>query len=103
MGAKLGWWSLCVLLPALPLAAQQTAVQVYTAADGLGHNRVKRILSDSKGFLWFCTSGGLTRFDGSHFVNFSPREGAPFISVNDVIELPGGQYWIATNGQGVVP
>jgi ligand-binding sensor domain-containing protein len=94
--------SVALLIAELPLASQQRPVKVYTAAEGLGHNRVKRVIADSKGFLWLCTREGLTRFDGLHFVNFGTDGGAPFFSVNDLLELPTGDYWIATNGQGVV-
>ena len=87
---------------ALLLHAGKVPIQRYTSAEGLGHNRVKRVVPDSKGFLWFCTSDGLTRFDGSHFVNFGASQGAPYTSTNDLLELPGGDYWIATNGEGVV-
>ncbi|HEY2971100.1 MAG TPA: hypothetical protein VGJ48_01180 [Pyrinomonadaceae bacterium] len=29
-------------------------------ADGLAHNRIKRFVQDSHGFLWFCTADGLS-------------------------------------------
>lgn len=86
----------------LRLSGQQPAYKVYTSADGLGHDRVYRIISDKKGFLWFCTLDGLTRFDGQHFVNFGPRIGASFVTANDLLELPGGDYWIASREQGII-
>ncbi len=86
----------------LSLSAEHAPFKIYTTVDGLGHNRVKRAVADSKGFLWFCTSDGLTRFDGARFVNFGTNEGTPFASVNDMLELPDGNYWLATNGEGAV-
>ena len=92
----------CVMLlvaaPA-PLAAQRLPIKTYTAADGgLPHNNVKRIVRDSRGFLWFCTGGGLSRFDGYRFTNFGPDDGLPGPTVNDLLETKQGQYWVATDG-----
>lgn len=70
----------------------------YTAADGLAHDRVKKIAVDRDGFVWFATLEGLSRFDGRHFVTVS--EGLPVPSTNDVLETPDGM-WVATNGGGV--
>ena len=45
--------------------AERLPIKAYSVENGLAHNRVKRIVQDSHGFLWFCTGGGLSRFDGS--------------------------------------
>ena len=42
----------------------------YTSANGLCYNKVDDILQDSRGFMWFATSEGLSRFDGTAFKNF---------------------------------
>jgi ligand-binding sensor domain-containing protein len=43
--------------------AEQLPIRVYTVTDGLAHNHINRIRQDSRGFLWFATDGGLSRFD----------------------------------------
>jgi ligand-binding sensor domain-containing protein len=78
--------------------AAKLPLKIYTAADGLAHNSVKRIVLDSRGYLWFCTSEGLSRFDGYEFHNFGRRDGLPHRVVNDVLETRGGDLWIATAG-----
>lgn len=46
-------------------------------SDGLVDNQVNAILRDSHHFLWFATSTGLSRWDGSRFRNYSAyREGS---------------------------
>src|SRR5438552_1281785 len=49
--------------------AERLPLKLYTAADGLAHNSLNRIVRDSRGYLWFCTSEGLSRFDGFEFHN----------------------------------
>ncbi|HEY9401200.1 MAG TPA: two-component regulator propeller domain-containing protein [Pyrinomonadaceae bacterium] len=91
----------CFLLLPAAVRAEQLPVRVYTSADGLGQNRVKRIVRDSRGFLWFCTADGLSRFDGYRFTTYDAAHGIPYPSINDLLETRGGVYWIASNGGGV--
>lgn len=92
---------LLLLLPSAAARAEQLPVRVYTSADGLGQNRVKRIVRDSRGFLWFCTADGLSRFDGYRFTTYDAAQGLPYPSINDLLETRRGVYWIASNGGGV--
>jgi len=82
--------------------AEQLAIKTYNTEAGLAHNRVKRIVQDSHGFLWFCTADGLSRFDGYQFTNYRFEDGLPAPSINDLLETSDGVYWIATNSIGVV-
>lgn len=90
--------SLLLLSASVDLHAQTLPIKTYSTVDGLGHNRVNRIVKDSRGFLWFCTAGGLSRFDGYTFVNFGTDQGLPNSIVNDLLETAAGEYWVATNG-----
>jgi signal transduction histidine kinase/ligand-binding sensor domain-containing protein len=74
----------------------------YTSHDGLAHDRVLRIVRDSRGFLWFCTGDGLSRFDGQRFRTFGVAQGLPVGFVADLLESRDGTYWVATDGGGVV-
>lgn len=70
----------------------------YTTSDGLAHDRVGRIVRDSRGFLWLCTAEGLSRFDGYQFKNYTQENGLPHRSIHDLLETRDGLYWIATGG-----
>ncbi len=50
--------------------AQRLAFRRYDASNGLSHSRVNCIYQDAKGYLWFGTWDGLSRFDGSRFTNY---------------------------------
>ena len=81
--------------------AEQLPVKSYTVADGLAQNLVLKIVTDSRGYLWFCTAEGLSRFDGYSFKNYTTTEGLPHRSVRDLLETRGGVYWVGT-GDGLV-
>src|SRR6185369_4065004 len=77
---------------------EQLPIKTYTTADGLAHNVVNRIVPDSRGFLWFCTREGLSRFDGYSFINYGLEHGLSSAIVNDLLETRQGSYWVATAG-----
>ena len=85
-----------MLAAASAVYAQQLPVRIYTTVDGLAHDHVRRIVLDSRGFLWFCTVQGLNRFDGQRFIEYSVRDGLGSASVFDVLETREGDYWVAT-------
>src|SRR2546425_9152250 len=94
-----------IILPALvvlllPWLAkpERLPLKSYTVADGLAHNVINKIVRDSRGFLWFCTEEGLSRFDGYNFTNYGTNEGLPHPAVNDLLETRVGEYWVATGG-----
>ncbi|MGH9908410.1 MAG: two-component regulator propeller domain-containing protein [Pyrinomonadaceae bacterium] len=78
--------------------AEQLPLRPYTSVDGLAQDRVKRIVRDSRGFLWFCTGDGLSRFDGTRFTTYDAARGLSYPTVNDFLETRNGTYWVATNG-----
>jgi len=83
-------FGLSALLLAVPPAyGERLPFKSYTTADGLAHDTVIRIVRDSRGFLWFCTMGGLARFAGDTCVSFATEEGLPADRVNDLLETHG--------------
>lgn len=81
--------------------SEQLPVKHYTTADGLGSSKVTHIFQDSRGFLWFSTRDGLSRFDGYSFVTYDTRHGLSAPTINYLLETRAGVYWVATNGGGV--
>ncbi len=87
------------LLLVLPnfLQAGHLPTKSYTTFDGLANDSVNKIVRDSRGFLWFCTGEGLSRFDGLAFKNYTQTEGLPHRNINDFLETKNGDFLIATN------
>src|SRR5262249_4342861 len=81
--------------------AEQLPIKTYKIADGLAHGSILSIYQDHKGFLWFGTFEGLSRFDGYSFVNYDRRDGLPHSFINHITEDRQGRLWVATNGGGV--
>jgi ligand-binding sensor domain-containing protein/two-component sensor histidine kinase len=95
--AALGW----IIAFSSLVCAQKLPFKFYTIGDGLGHNRVNRVFQDKKGFLWFATSEGLSRFDGYEFTTYAVRDGLPNPIINDVLEDRQGRFWVAANDYGI--
>ena len=81
------------------IGQQQTHIQ-YTVRDGLPSDYVYRVFQDSKGFIWFGTDAGVSRFNGSIFENFSMQDGLADNDIFDIKEDQQGRIWFATyNGR----
>ena len=87
---------LALLATCWSLHGAQLPLRHYTTADGLANNAVLSIASDSRGFLWFATEEGLSRFDGFGFASQNLNTGLPHRIVRQVLIGRHGNYWLAT-------
>lgn len=94
--------SLLVIFLLKPINAESPSYKIFTTEQGLAHDSVRKIVRDSHGFLWFCTSEGLSRFDGARFTNFTQEQGLPHRRINDFLELGDGTYLVGTSDGLVV-
>ena len=88
---------LCFWCALWSIRAEQLPIKTYTTADGLPRDRVYKTVVDPRGFLWFCTNDGLSRFDGYEFTNYGIQNGLPHRIVNDLLITRAGDYWVATD------
>jgi ligand-binding sensor domain-containing protein/two-component sensor histidine kinase len=93
-------FALLIFIP-LNLFGEVFPVKTYTTADGLLRDEATKIKQDSRGFLWFCMQGGLSRFDGYAFTNYTMNDGLPAPTTYDLIETSDGTIWISNN-EGLV-
>jgi len=83
------------ILPSI-LRGELLPVRTYTTADGLASDRVNCIVPDSRGFLWFCTPEGLSRFDGYRFISYTAADGLAHVVVTTVLETRSGAIFAGT-------
>lgn len=91
--------NLCVFLLSilqLTLAAQEPVFKQFTVRDGLPSNEVHFVLSDSKGYLWFCTDAGIARYNANTFKIFNTENSMPDNTVFEVAEDGAGRIWYRT-------
>ncbi len=83
-----------------PLAgfSERLPIRVFTTADGLGSSFVDGVFRDLRGFMWFSTRDGLSRFDGSRFITYQVGEKNSPPGIEGVFESSKGEYWITTTG-----
>jgi ligand-binding sensor domain-containing protein/serine phosphatase RsbU (regulator of sigma subunit) len=81
--------------------SQIIAFDNYTIKNGLPSNVIMDILQDSKGYMWFATQNGISRFDGFNFKNFSIEDGLPSIYTYCLFEDSKGNIWVGTDDAGI--
>jgi signal transduction histidine kinase/ligand-binding sensor domain-containing protein/AraC-like DNA-binding protein/CheY-like chemotaxis protein len=58
------------LLIHLTVSSQNTQIKKLDVKNGLPDNSVRDIIQDRRGYIWFGTLNGLSRFDGKSFKNY---------------------------------
>ncbi|WP_131537364.1 ligand-binding sensor domain-containing protein [Pedobacter nototheniae] len=94
------WILISIVFYSSKTFAQTTYLPHYTSKNGLASNNCYYILQDKKGFIWIATDGGLSRFDGTNFQNFTIEDGLPDTQILQIREDREGRLWfLALNGQ----
>lgn len=98
----------CVLAPACASVPGRLppgySGRLYGVANGLPEQTVQAFAQTPDHFLWIGTTGGLARFDGTHFTIFDRENTAAFHenSVFCLLAAKDGSLWIGTEGSGLV-
>src|SRR6266849_3083262 len=85
----------CLFFPAL-LSAQKFHFQNYNVQQGLIQSQVIAITQDHYDNLWFCTLGGISRFDGKVFTNYSETDGLINNFSKTIMADHESNIWIGT-------
>src|SRR5260370_331182 len=85
-----------ILCPVI-LTAQKVNFQNYNVQQGLIQSQVIAITQDHFDNLWFCTLGGISRFDGKVFTNYSETDGLISNFANTIMADHESNIWIGTS------
>lgn len=77
-------------------------VTIYNEKNGLPTGEANTILQTRDGHMWIGSYGGLIRYDGSNFRNFSKEKVIASDSIRSLFEDSQGRLWVGTNDIGVV-
>ncbi|MGZ6519698.1 MAG: ligand-binding sensor domain-containing protein, partial [Bacteroidia bacterium] len=69
------------------------AFKHYSVEDGLPSSEIYQVKQDSKGYIWFATGNGVSRYNGYEFENFSMNDGLPDNTVFEISEDYSGRIW----------
>jgi ligand-binding sensor domain-containing protein len=90
------YYTFFALLTVAFTAAAQNAhptFRKYDIENGLPSSEIYQVKQDSKGYLWFATNYGVSRFNGYEFENFSMADGLPDNTVFEIHEDPLQRIW----------
>ena len=72
----------------------------YNIENGVPSNSISSIIQDSKGYIWFGTDNGISRFDGTQFFFYqkkNPRyQNFQISNINTLCEVNDTEIWIGT-------
>lgn len=94
---------LAVLCCAAAWAAEEPGYvrTVFNKANGLPTDEANAVLQTSDGYLWVGSFGGLLRYNGTTFRNFSDEGAISTPSVCALFEDSAGRLWIGSSDAGV--
>ena len=58
----------------------------YSVSKGLAQSKVFAIIQDRNDYVWMGTEGGVSRFDGINFENFTSEDGLALNGVRTILE-----------------
>lgn len=97
-----------LITAALPLFAQEPAAltnliqTLYNDQNGLPTSEANAVLQTNDGYIWIGGYGGLVRYDGREFLNYSTRgNGLTTSGIRALFEDSKGRLWVGTNDKGV--
>ena len=74
---------------------QEYSYTHYDISDGLAGSTVYCITQDKDGFIWTGTETGVSRFDGTHFHNYTTIDGLPDVEILEMFGDSKGRVWMA--------
>lgn len=76
-------------------------VEQFSMTDGLPNDFMTFVFQDSKGSMWFGGYGGLSKYEGGRFRNYSKQDGLSGNYVRTIYEDNNGVLWVGTYDEGL--
>jgi len=71
-----------------------------TLRDGLASSIVHQVMLDAKGYLWFCTDNGVSKFDGHRFTNYTAVDGlCSDMIIGGAVDSSGDVWFYSVQGE----
>lgn len=94
-----------ILLFVTPLEAgaieQQYVTTVYSEQNGLPTGEANVVCQTRDHYVWIGSYGGLVRYDGTTFRNYSQEGKIASASIRSILEDREGRLWVGTNDSGL--
>ena len=74
---------------------------VFDQTNGLPTDEANAVLQTRDGYLWVGSYGGLLRFDGSEFHNFSTEGAIATPAIRCIVQAPDGTLLAGSAGSGI--
>lgn len=71
---------------AAPYLSRNYAYRYFSTRDGLAQMQLMCAFQDSDGFVWFGTKGGVSKWDGTSFKNYTTENGLPMGEIFNIAE-----------------
>jgi len=81
--------------------AQRLSFRKYSVKEGLSQSQIFDIVQDERGYLWFASAEGLTRFDGKQFVHYSKKDGLAGSYISKMYLDSQGNLWLGHRAMGI--
>lgn len=93
-----------LLMQPCAVMAQDSASYVttlYNERNGLPTGEANVVYQTKDHYIWIGSYGGLIRYDGTSFRNYSQEGAIPSSSIRSLLEDSQGRLWIGTNDAGL--
>lgn len=91
-----GIWAL-LLAAAASAPAQWVPTRQYGTREGLAQSQLTALVQDAHGYIWVATHGGLSRFNGRRFANYTTLNGLPDDVLSCLAADAKGGVWVGAD------
>jgi ligand-binding sensor domain-containing protein/anti-sigma regulatory factor (Ser/Thr protein kinase) len=75
------------------IVCQEYIFEQFDTKNGLPSSEVYHVFQDSKGYIWFATDNGVSRYNGYDFTNYDINDGLAESAISEVYEDSKKRIW----------